>query len=143
MKFKFLVLIVAALLASAPVYAKGKTKDSSKPSSEQLVVKQACYIAGELGLDSKQTQKFIDAYTRCQQEVKKLGAPPKWGNTTPDDAEAAKIIKARLDNSEKLIAIRKKYYNEYSKFLTQRQIWQVYQLENKVMKRFRSHSGRK
>lgn len=70
MKFKFLVLIVAALLASAPVYAKGKIKDSSKPSSEQLVVKQACYIAGELGLDSKQTQKFIDAYTRCHQEVK-------------------------------------------------------------------------
>lgn len=141
MKFKFIVLIIATLLASSPIYAKGKGKNAQKATCEQLAVKQACYIAGELGFDSKQTQKFIDVYTRCQEDVKKLGAPPKWGNQVPDEAEAAKIIKERLDNSEKLIGIRKKYYNEYSKFLTQRQIWQVYQLENKVMKRYRSHSG--
>lgn len=142
MKFKFLVLIISVILASSPGYARAKQKSAPcKPTSEQLAVKQACYIAGELGFDSKTTQRFIDSYTRYQQEIKKLGAPPKWGSKVPDEAEAAKIIKERLNNSEKLINIRKKYYNEYSKFLTQRQIWQVYQLENKVMKRFRSHSG--
>jgi len=141
MKLKFIILILSVLLTAIPGYTNEKKKDQKeKQKSEQLAVKQACYIANELELQSEATQKFIDAYTRYQQEVKKLGPAPKWGNSTPCEDEAERIIKARLDNSEKLIKLRKKYYLEYSKFLTQQQIWKVYQLEDKVMKRFRSQS---
>ncbi len=144
MKLKFIILILAVLLTATPGYANGKKKDNKeKQRSEQLAVKQACYIANALELQSEATQKFIDSYTRYQQEVMKLGPAPKWGNSTPCENDAEKIIKARLDNSEKLIKIRKKYYLEYSKFLTQQQIWRVYQLENKVMKRFRSQSRKR
>ena len=51
------------------------------------------------------------------------------------DKEAEGFIKARFDNSEKILNIRKKYYKEYSKFLTQTQIERVYKLERQMMNR--------
>ena len=38
-------------------------------------------------------------------------------------------IKQRFERSEKILGIRQKYYKEYSKFLTQDQIEQVYKQE--------------
>ena len=51
------------------------------------------------------------------------------------DAEAEKAIKDRFEHSEKILRIREKYYKEYCKFLTQKQIQRVYELEQKTMKR--------
>ena len=49
--------------------------------------------------------------------------------------ETKKSIKDRFEHSEKILKIREKYYKEYSKFLTQKQIQRVYELEQKTMKR--------
>ena len=45
--------------------------------------------------------------------------------------------------SEKILNIRQKYYKEYSKFMTQKQIQRVYEIEKNMMKRFSQHRGKK
>lgn len=39
-----------------------------------------------------------------------------------------------MERDQKLLDLRKKYYNEYSKFLTQKQIDRIYQMEKKHKK---------
>lgn len=41
----------------------------------------------------------------------------------------------RFDHSKRILAIREKYYEEYSKFLSQKEIEQVYELERQAMRR--------
>ena len=52
-----------------------------------------------------------------------------------------KIIKERFEHRNRINAIQEKYYKEYSKFLNQRQILRLYDLENKMMRKmFREHA---
>lgn len=44
--------------------------------------------------------------------------------------------------SEKILDIRQKYYKEYSKFMTQKQIQRVYEIEKNMMKRFAKRKGK-
>ena len=44
--------------------------------------------------------------------------------------------------SEKILDIRQKYYKEYSKFMTQKQIQRVYEIEKNMMKRFAQRKGK-
>ena len=41
----------------------------------------------------------------------------------------------RFDHSKRILAIREKYYEKYSKFLSQKEIEQVYELERQAMRR--------
>ena len=43
-------------------------------------------------------------------------------------------MQERLDRSEKILSIRKKYYKEYATFLSQEQVNRVYELEQRQMK---------
>lgn len=141
MKFRFLLIILAAAIASAPASAAAKPK-KEKPSSEQLAVKQACYIANSLNLDSKETQQFIDVYSRYQSEAMKIKQVPKSNKAPATDDEARKLIKSQIESSEQQIKLHKKYYQIYSSFLTQTQIWKVYQLEKKIRRQYRNHNVR-
>ena len=106
MKLRFLLLILAAAIASAPASAAAKQK-KEKPSSEQLAVKQACYIANRLNLDSKETQKFIDAYSRYQSEAMKIKQAPASNKAPATDADAEKLIKNQIESSEQQIKLHK------------------------------------
>ena len=44
-------------------------------------------------------------------------------------------MRKRFERSQKVLDIRNKYYQEFSKFLTQKQIEQMYDKERKMMKR--------
>lgn len=51
-----------------------------------------------------------------------------------------------FEQSEKILAIRKKYYKRYSEFLTKKQIMRVYEIEEKMMrtlKEVKEHQRRK
>ena len=116
-------------------------------SREQLAEVQARHIARQLAFDDKTTAKFVDTYTRCQKEIWTL-APKKQRQRGATETEAGETIQNRFDRSQKLLDIRKKYYDEYSKFLTQKQIERVYELEKQMMKRLsdrhdRGRRGRK
>jgi len=120
--------------------ATGTAQDHhQRMSREQLAEKQAKHIAQELAFDEATTQQFVETFCAYQQEMWALGPQHKAEPTNDEEAEQA--IKERFERSQQILDLRQKYYKEYSKFLTQSQIQQVYKMERQVMNRLNKHRG--
>lgn len=136
-RFRIIVIFVVALLTTSPAFARGNANGNNKErvSREELARTQANYIARELAFDEPTTKKFIDTYCQCQSEIWALGERPRpnRGSKVNGEERPRMTVAERLDRSQKILDIRKKYYGEYSKFLTDTQIDRVYQLERKMM----------
>lgn len=132
---RIFMVAVIIMLSCTTANAQQPTQ-KQRLSREQLAEVQAKHIAHELAFNDGITAKFVDTYGRCQKEIWALG-PRNSGKKNSDttDKENEERIKARFDRSEKILDIRKKYYKEYSKFLTQTQIERVYEQERQMMKR--------
>ena len=122
---KKLVYLLVCLAMAVSVAAQ---TPQQRMSREQLAETQAKYIARELAFDDNVTERFVATYCNCQKEVWALG--PRKG--------ADESVQTRFDRSQQLLDIRKKYYQEYRKFLSDRQIERVYQLEKRMMQRMQS-----
>ncbi len=88
---------------------------------------------GERGMKPKDKQ---DGQAKAQPKER----PQKKEMT---DAETEKAIKERFEQSQKMLNLREKYYAEYSKFLTPKQIQRVYTLEKQMMQRLSQHKGKR
>lgn len=129
---KLVYLLVCLAMA---VSATAQTPQQ-RMSREQLAETQAKYIARELAFDDILSSQFVTTYCECQKEVWALG--PRSGKDCS--------MQERFDRSQKLLDIRQKYYRLYSRFLTDRQIENVYKLERRMMHRMQSkhkENGRK
>lgn len=111
--------------------------EKQRMSREQLAEKQAMHIAQELAFDDAITQRFVATYSACQQEIWALGPRPENEPVTEEEAEQA--IRERFERSQAVLDLREKYYEEYSKYLTQKQIFRVYELEHQAMDRLHKH----
>lgn len=129
-------LMLAVMMVASCTLASAQKADKQEMTREQLAEVQARHIARQLAFDDETTAKFVDAYSRCQKEIWALG-PRKGrrGKGEMTDAQAGQAISDRFEHSQKLLDIRQKYYAEYSKFLTQKQIQRVYDIEKRMMKR--------
>ena len=129
---KLVYLLVCLAVA---VSATAQTPQQ-RMSREQLAETQAKYIARELAFDDNLSSQFVTTYCECKKEVWALG--PRSGKDCS--------MQERFDRSQKLLDIRQKYYRLYSRFLTDRQIENVYKLERRMMHRMQSkhkENGRK
>ena len=136
----FLAVVMAALCGTA----NAQKSEKQRMSREQLAEVQARHIARQLAFDDKTTAKFVDTYTRCQKEIWTLAPRNKdRRGTAKTDAETEKAMKERFERSQKLLDIRKKYYEEYDKFLTPKQIQRVYAIEKNMMNRLGKRAGRR
>lgn len=136
----YIRFIVLALLATANAMSAFAQKPEPpngqrEESREQLAESTAKYIAYELAFDQATTTKFIKTYCDFHEELWSLGPLPKFKKSESEE-QSKEIIESNFEHSQKILDLRRKYYNEYSKFLTQKQIERVYQLEKNVMKRF-------
>ncbi len=127
---KHLLMAAAAMLMTLPLSSQGR---SNRISREELAVKQAEHISEELAFDEATSEKFKQTYCDFQKEVWALGPKPGGRQSeTPDEAE---MIQQRFDRSQKILDLRKKYYDIYSTFLSQKQISRVYEIERDMMRR--------
>ena len=129
------MVLMVALFTMPQTYAQ--RNKAERISREELAKVQAHHIAKELAFDDEVTKKFVDTYCRCQQEIWALG-PRVKASSNSDEATDAEI-EARFEHSQKILDIRKKYYKEYNKFLTSRQIKRVYEIEKQMMNRLAKH----
>lgn len=134
-KSMMVALMVIATCTAAFAQPQGKKQRMSR---EQLAEVQAHHIAEQLAFSDDVTAKFVSVFCQQQQEIWAL-APRLGRMATATDEEQ---IQQRFDRSEKILAIRKKYYKEYSQFLTQAQIKRVYEIERQTMKRFAKKAKR-
>ena len=128
---KVVVLIVAMMASNANLYAqKG---EQQRITREQLAETQAQFIANEMAMDDETTRQFVETFCQFQKEIWALGPRPRKESSSRSDAETKQIIADRFAHSQKILDLRKKYYAEYCKFLTQKQIERVYKLERRMM----------
>lgn len=145
MKTKYLILTVMAVFMSTQVMdAQNAPQKRSRKrmTMEQMAEMQAGKLVGEMGLDDKTAAKFTDMYKKYMKELNdvrkesmedfkrrmaqknKDGQKPKM--QPPTDAEVDKMMRDRFKQSRKMLDIREKYYNEFRKFLTAKQVQKVY-----------------
>lgn len=134
-----LVITMATLAASAQ-----KTEDKQQ-KREQMIEVQARNIANELALDDNTCAKFIATYTKYKQEL--WNTAPKHDkrlkNAAETEEQAQQNMQRRFERSQKILDIRTKYYKEFSKFMTQKQIEQMYAKEKKIMQRLKKRHEQK
>ena len=130
----FLMVSTSMVMAQQP---NVKNRGGKRVNMEQFVKKQAEHIAQTLAFDDKTSKKFVEAFCNCRSEMSSvLAERPHGKKNEMTDAEIGKSIKTKFQQSRKMLDIREKYYAIYSKFLTQRQIQRVYELERQYMKHF-------
>lgn len=137
---KHLILILSflfAAFAATPAMAQGKPKDPAQ---------RAAHISQILCLDDATAMQFSTLYAQYSQEMR--AARQKYARTKPQkskgDARTQLTddeIKANIEKSfalsQAIIDIRRKYYAEYLKILTPRQIERLFELEKKDGERLR------
>lgn len=137
-------LLLAVMMTACCVTTNAQDKGKQRISREQLAETQARHIAQQLAFDDETTAKFVDTYSRCQKEVWSLAPRKRVGKgASKNDRETEEAIEERFDRSQKLLDIRKKYYKEYSKFLTPKQIQRIYSIEKNMMKRLGKNANRR
>ncbi|OYP61174.1 hypothetical protein CIL02_06930 [Prevotella sp. P3-122] len=121
-------------------------KDGSRMSVEQLTELRAKRIAQALALDDATAQKFTTTFCACQKELYAANKAMKENKgkkrSEMTDAEIETIQKDRFKQSRKLLDLREKYYGEYRKFLSARQVQRVYELEKQDFKKFAIHAAK-
>ena len=122
---------LATIMMASGATAVAQNNSGQRLSREELATKQAQYIAHELALDESTTNKYVETYCQYQRDVWALG--PRKGLTTEQ----------RLDRSQKILDLRKKYYHIYSGFLSEQQIDKAYKLEKKLLDRMGKVYGKR
>lgn len=134
----FWMLLVACVLGVQAMSAQNNQKHGRKRiTMEQMVDMQARKIVNDLGLDDATAAKFTDVYKKYMNEINDLRKKdtPKVKKENKDegkapknmtDADIDKMMKDRFIQSRKMLDIREKYYHEFRKFLSPKQVQKVY-----------------
>lgn len=141
---------------------KNKRNQERKPGAqkeritpEQFAERQARSIASTLAFDDATTTRFVETFCNYRKELialkgkdkkqPKAEAAPQVQGEKPEarkprmekkertEAETKEMLEGRFEMNQKMLDLRKKYYNEYSKFLTYKQIARVYEIEKEMM----------
>lgn len=141
-----LLFSLAALLAAtfaSPAYAQQKGA-----YSEQKTEERSGHLVKILGIDDAHARQFVELYAKCAAEMR--AAHQKYPKIQARKDRGAGLtdlqIKQNIENqfalSQTILDIRKKYYNEYLKVLTPRQINRLFELEKKDGDKLRELSGK-
>ncbi len=131
-------MLVIAMLAIVPATSFAQQNKRPDPAKREAFAKaQATEIAKKLELNEDLTKKFTETYLDCQKDMWALGRPGfnRTKSSEMTEEQAKEMNKARLEHQRKVLDIRDKYYGEYSKFLTQKQIMRVNDIEKKMFDR--------
>lgn len=165
MKTKYFWMLMVALFVGTQVMnaqdEQGKRpgkRERKRMTMEQMVDMQSNKIIGELGLDDKTATKFKDVYKKYMGELndlrkkdmpKKPDVKPEDGKAPamPTDAEVDKMMRERFAQSRKMLDIREKYYDEFRKFLSPKQVQKIFdqgqQHKGKFQKEMNRRAGMK
>ena len=151
---KFLMVLVTIFMGSqVALFAQEKKETKSERrqfNKEQMQEMQCNQIIKGLALDDATAAKFAPVYKQYMEEMRatrNMGSRRNSANRTatdkqtpkpvPTDAEVEQAIKARFAQGRKILDIREKYYDEFRKFLSPKQIQKMYNMEQHNGDKFR------
>lgn len=134
--------IIMTLLLMLSAIGANAQDAKQRMSREQMAETQARHIAADLNLDGSTYDRFVETYKKYKNELWQT-APKRnrkdGRKASETEEQAAEKMRLRFERSQKVLDIRNKYYREFSKFLTQKQIEQMYDKEHKIMERLSQH----
>lgn len=144
---RYFLLCLSLLLSSflAPSAYADKGKGGKSPRKAEVEIQRREHLAQLLGLDSPTTARFTEIYARytaemhsAQQQHARI-KPQKVGDKPRKltDSELRTNIERKFALAQATLDIRRKYYAEYLKFLSIRQIDRLYSLEKKSAEKLR------
>ena len=162
MKTKFIYVVLMALFLGSQMTLSAQNKENKErkqhPTPEQMMQMQTNQMVRALMLDDATAAKFTPIYEKYLKELRECrmmnfkprarkdaaqGTEANTAKETPKpvmtDAEIAKMLKDQFAQSRKMLDIREKYYNEFSKILSQK----LYQQEKSNMNKFRKEFDRR
>lgn len=150
MLLMFVCSIQTSVFAQNDKKAKVEKRERPRISPEQMMQRQTRYVANQLALSDAAQAKFIEVYNKYQTELRschnqkreKLDKDRKAYKELTD-AEITARIEARFAQSHKILDIREKYYNEFKKILTPRQIQKMYKAEKDIQKKVHKEMARR
>ena len=138
----FFMLMVACLMGVQMVNAQPNSENRrprNRMNMEQVAEMQAAKVVKDLGLDDKTAARFTDVYKKFMKEMDdvrkeefanfakgKEGVDGKKKMQAPTDEDIDKMMRSRFVQSRKVLDIREKYYDEFRKFLSPKQVQKVY-----------------
>ncbi len=147
----FVCSIQTSVFAQNDRKAKIEKRERPRLTSEQMMQRQTKYIVNQMALDDATRNKFEAVYKRYQAELKecheqmrsKYGRKKKGDCKELTDAEVSERIEARFAQSRKILDIREKYYQEFKKILTPKQIQKMYKAEKEIQKKVHREMARR
>ncbi len=166
MKTKFVYVILVVLLMGSQMTLSAQNADNKerkqRPTQQQMMKMQVDQMVRALMLDDATTIKFTPVYEKYLKELREcrmMNRKPRTEKAKATDANAKKerpsmtddeiatMLRNQFTQSRKMLDVREKYYNEFSKILSQKQILKIYQQEkmnaNKFKKEFERRKGQK
>ena len=164
MKTKFIYVIMAVLLMGSQMTLSAQNTDNKqkkqRPTPEQMVQMQTKQIVKTLMLDDATAAKFTPVYEKYLKELRECrmmthkartektkaqgtDANVKKERPSMTDDEIATMLRNQFTQSRKMLDVREKYYNEFSKILSQKQILKIYQQEKMNANKFRKEFDRR
>lgn len=159
---KFVYVVLATLLIGSQLSLSAQNKanqEKKRPTPEQMMQIQTNQMVRALMLDDATTAKFTPIYQKYMKELREcrmMNIKPRVKKDANQDAEAdrnprpamtdadiAKMLKDQFAQSRKMLDIREKYYNEFSKILSQKQILKLYQQEKSNASKFKKEFDRR
>lgn len=155
---KFFMVLVTLFMGSQVALFAQETKRPERKhlTSEQMQEMQCNQIVKGLALDDATAAKFIPVYKKYMEEMRstrdmnrkkkpdtKMSVDKQTSKPVPTDAEVEAAIKARFAQSRKMLDIREKYYDEFRKFLSPKQIQKMYNLEKRNGDKFRNEMSKR
>lgn len=96
---------------------------------------KVAYISQKLDLTPQEAQQFWPVYNQYEKEMQQLRQQRRQNQlnasqlNSANDAAATKSLNSELSFEENVVALRKKYKNEFSKVLPPRKVVLLYQAE--------------
>ncbi len=163
---KFMYVMLAVLLMGSQITLSAQEKDNKsrkqRPTQEQMIQMQANQMVKTLMLDDATAAKFVpvyESYLKELRECRMMNRTPRGkkaegisnGNAgakpgmrpAMTDAQIENQIKEQFAQSRKMLDIREKYYNEFRKILTPKQIMKIYQTERRNADKFKKEFNRR
>lgn len=123
------LLLMTLLVAFTTVWGQPRSPEER----ERIKALKIAYITEKVELSAEQAEKFWPVYNRFEREMHKLhrGFMDKYRdeNPTMDERRAHDYIDANLDFQEQLLALKKKYKDEFLKIISAEQLAELYMAE--------------
>lgn len=115
---RLLLFVVAALLFSSGIFAQGKINPEAKART----------MAEKLMLNDKAMEKFIPLYCEFQNALMLTRIPQTKAEAEGVNSDEAidKWLVARFESRQQRLDVERKYYNEFKKILSMRQMKVLY-----------------